>query len=132
MSLPSLPCGDFQSIDDVTTKLPFYKWRVHETPEGGRTAFTVLGGNKETGELHVLAAIERGSAPEHEHVDGGTYGELILTIAGEMQDVTDEGEPVVLRPGQVLVHRGGSVHVPRASTFWFGYYHQPRGSRLTK
>ena len=131
MSFPGLPTGDFTSIDDVTARLSSLKWRVYPGESGGKTAFTILGGNKETGELHVLAAIEGGSAPEHEHLAGGTYGELILTIAGELEDVSDDGEPVVLKPGQMLVHRGGSVHVPRASRFWFGYYHQPRGSRLT-
>ena len=133
MNLPKLPLldADFRSIDDVLARLPMYKWKAYPTPEGGRTAFTILGGNKETGELHVLAAIEGGSAPEHEHLDGGAYGELIMTIAGELQDVTDEGEPVTLKPGQMLFHRGASVHVPRASGFWLGYYHQPRGSRLT-
>lgn len=131
MTLPTLPLGDFKSIDDVKEKLPWYKWRVYDAPGGGKTAFTVIGGNKETGELHVFAAIEGGDAPEHEHIDGGPYGELILTIAGELHDHTDEGEPVVLRPGQVLMHRGGSIHVPRAPQFWFGYYHQPKGSRLT-
>jgi hypothetical protein len=132
MSFPSLPRGDFRSIEDVQQKLPSFKWRVHDTPEGGRTAFTVIAGSKETGELHVFAVIERGTAPEHEHVDGGPYGELVITIAGELEDVTDDGEAVVLRPGQVLFHRGGSVHAPKSSTFWFGYYHQPRGSKLTR
>lgn len=131
MSFPSLPTGDFRSIDDVTSRLSWYKWKVYPSPDGGKTAFTILGGNKETGELHVLAAIEGGAAPRHEHLDGGPYGEMILTIAGELEDLTDDGEPIVLRPGQILMHRGGSVHAPKASRFWLGYYHQPRGSKLT-
>lgn len=133
MSFPSLPTGDFSSIDDVLAKLSSLKWRVYPAGEGdaaGKTAFTVLGGNKETGEVHILAAIERGAAPRHEHVEGAAYGELILTIAGELEDIADDGEHVILRPGQMLFHRGGSIHAPRASTFWLGYYHQPRGSKL--
>ena len=130
-TFPALPTGDFHSIDDVIARLPSLKWRVYPSDDGGKTAFTVLGGNKETGEVHILAAIERGSAPRHEHVDGGAYGELIMTIAGELEDIADSGEHVILRPGQMLFHRGGSIHTPRASTFWFGYYHQPRGSRIT-
>ena len=131
MNLPTLPLTDLKSIDDVRERLAWFKWKVYDSPAGGRTAFTILGGNKETGELHVLAAIEGGAAPEHEHQDGGPYGELILTISGELEDVTDDGKPIVLRPGEILMHRGASIHAPRAPRFWLGYYHQPRGSRLT-
>lgn len=127
MTFPTLPLGNFTSMYQVLEMLPDLKWRLH-----GQTAFAIIGGNKETGELHVLAVIEHGSAPEHEHIDGGPYGELIITISGELEDVDDDGVPVMLGPGQMLIHRGATVHTPKASNFWFGYYHQPRGSRLIK
>lgn len=122
--------NDASSLEEITTIFGNLKWRTYPSPQGeGRTSFAVIGGNKKTGEIHVLAVIENCAAPEHEHTAGGQYGELIITIAGELEDVTDAGEPILLRPGMHLVHGGGTRHQPRAK-FWFGYYHQPRGSTL--
>lgn len=131
-TLPTAPVNpsELNNLDAVLAAFPFLRWKTHTGPDGqGRTAFAILSGNKETGEIWVLAVIEGTNAPEHEHLDGGPYGELIWTLAGELEDVADDGTPVRLGPGSVIVHKGGSAHSPRA-TFWFGGYHQPRGSRL--
>lgn len=124
----SVPEGvSFRSLAEVMEKLPQFRWKVHDAPHGGKTAFAITSGNRETGELHVLAVLENAQVPGHEHIAGGPYGELILTIAGELYDMSDEGRHVYLKPGDVLIHAGGTSHMPHA-TFWFGYYHQPRGS----
>lgn len=113
------------------------KWKVEEV-EGldggiGRIAFAVIGGNKSTGEIHVLAALENAAAPHHKHGPpslGNQYGELIISIAGELEDEDDATKPVMLGPGMHLVHAPGTHHRPRAPRFALVYYHQPHGSKL--
>ena len=95
----------------------------------GKGRLRHLGGNKETDEIFVLAALEKASAPAHEHIPGGPYGELIHTLSGELHDYTDDGEKVVLIPGETLMHAGATKHEPWAIGFWLGFYHQPRGQR---
>ena len=94
-------------------------------------AYAILGGNRETGEIYVLAVIQNSVAPRHLHREGAEYGEKIGTFAGELRDVDDEGREVTVGPDDVLYHGPGTVHAPRAK-FWFGYYHQPRGSAIVK
>jgi len=104
-------------------------WRERSGPDGkGRLAFAVLDGNRTTGGIWVAAAIERTSAPKHQHGSGPegknlTYGELVITASGELFD-----NDVVHHPGCVFFHPPGSVHEPRAPRFWWGFYHQPYGS----
>lgn len=122
------------SIAELQAVFPELKWRGGSTKEeGGVWAFAILGGTKETGEIHVLFAIERGSAPEHEHIDGGPYLEFIALHGGEMNDKDDMGTPVTLWAGDCLIHKDGQgrTHAPSTPTFCWGYYHQPRGMRLT-
>ncbi len=127
-------CRDCRSVSEVVEKLPRFRWKVQEPSSGGKIAYAVISGNKETGEVWVLAILENAAAPRHEHVAGGPYGEWILTIAGCLQDVDDSGKEIHLYPGDMLFHGGGTIHTPKPSSagnnaFWFGLYHQPRGSR---
>lgn len=122
------------SITELQASFPMLKWRVGPTGEkGGVWAYAILGGNKETGEISVLFALERGSAPEHEHIAGGPYLEFIAVLGGEMNDVADNYQPVTLWAGDTLIHVDGAgrIHAPSTPTFCWGYYHQPRGMRLT-
>ncbi|MDP3965155.1 MAG: hypothetical protein Q8Q20_05915 [bacterium] len=133
--LPVLPVrtDPINSVESAMRVLSFLKWKEPPAEEGkGRTAFAVLGGNRETGEVWVMAAIEGGAAPDHEHLPGGRYGELIITLAGTLEDTTDSGQEVQVGAGQILVHGDMTTHAPRASKFWLGIYHQPRGSRVIK
>ncbi len=132
----SFKCDSCDSVDEVVAKLPQFRWKVQDAEDGGKMAFAVISGNKATGEIHVLAALEDAAAPRHEHLEGGPYGELILGIAGQLWDEADDGQSVFLNSGDILIHGGGTIHAPRPAQrsmrnrFWFGYYHQPRGFRL--
>ncbi len=106
------------------------KWKVRSDPKSaptGRIAFAVLGGDKDTGEVWVLAILEGAAAPKHRHNPGGPYGERIITLAGALVDTADDGTPVLLEADQELIHAGDTIHEPRAN-FWVGLYHQPCGS----
>ncbi len=122
--------GKAGNLDNIVATFHDLRWRVSESGPIGRVAYAVIDGNKQTGEIHILVAMEKAAAPLHEHLSGGTYGELILTFDGELDDVTGEGQPIKLLPGMHLIHEPNSRHQPKTSTFWFGYYHQPCGSKL--
>lgn len=127
------PPPQFTSIAELVGAYLEYKWRRGPTKDGGLSAYAIIGGNQETGEINVLFALERGSAPEHEHLDGGPYLEFTGLFGGVMEDIDDSGEVVTLLPGYTLMHRGGAgrIHAPSTKTFCWGYYHQPKGMRLT-
>lgn len=118
-------------VDSVIAAHPQFRWKIQPGGGGeGIMAYAVVGVNKGTGELWVMAVIERCSALNHQHNLGGEYGEMIVTLAGELHDFDDEGRAVVHRPGDPpLFHAPGSVHAPGA-LFWVGLYHQPCGSSL--
>lgn len=118
-----------QTIAEVVAAFPNLKWRVDADAEGRGTAYAVLGGTRATGEIYVFAVIADATAPRHLHRGGADYGEKIGTFVGALHDFDDAGNPVVIGPSDVLYHGPGTVHAPRAQ-FWFGYYHQPRGSEL--
>lgn len=118
-----------KTIAEVLAAFPSLKWRVDGDPEGSGTAYAVLGGNRASGEIYVFAVIADSVAPRHRHREGADYGEKIGTFVGELLDHDDEGNPVVIGPSDVLYHGPNTTHAPRAR-FWFGYYHQPRGSEL--
>jgi hypothetical protein len=128
--ITQLHARDVQSLDEVLAALPDLKWKREPAGEG-EMAFTILGGDKATGEIHILAVLENCHAPKHFHVGyigGIIYGELIFGIAGDLEDVRDDGTPITVRPGMMLVHGPATTHMPRAK-FWVGYYCQPYGSR---
>ncbi len=122
--------NEIGSVADAMAALPKLAWKPFKTADGGALAFVKLNGTTSNGDFLVLAAIEKASAPPHEHLgDSDNEGELILTFAGELHDVSDDGAVVVLRPGDILRHAGGTTHAPCAPNFWFGIYRQKLGSR---
>ncbi|MDA8016525.1 MAG: hypothetical protein MPN21_03670 [Thermoanaerobaculia bacterium] len=104
------------------------QWQVEEDADRDRVrALAPLFVDSEAGEIWAVAAVENWGSPRHEHNDGGIYGELVITMAGALDDVTDDGRAVQCLPGTVLWHAGGTVH-QATGEFWVGIYHQPRGS----
>ncbi|MEK7552294.1 MAG: hypothetical protein AAB534_02655 [Patescibacteria group bacterium] len=119
-------------LDQVVATYPQLKWKVHPSADGkGRTAYAVVSGNRETGELWVMAVIENCTVPKHRHNSGGKYGEMILTISGALYDTIAHGHEVIYSSGSVVFLPEDSVHAPHA-VFWHGLYHQPRGSTLVE
>lgn len=118
-----------KSLAEVLSTFSRLNWKTQVDDSGNGNAYAVLGGNRETGELFVFAILQNAAAPAHKHGPGEEYGEKIGTFFGEIEDVTDDGIPVKIGPNDVLYHGPGTRHRPRAK-FWFGYYHQPRGSEL--
>ncbi|MCA9727960.1 MAG: hypothetical protein KC729_09780, partial [Candidatus Eisenbacteria bacterium] len=111
-----------QSSRDVLATFAKLNWKTDLDEEGNGSAYAIVGGNRETGELFVFAILQNAAAPAHRHGDGEDYGEKIGTFFGELEDETDDGRPVRIGPDDVLYHAPGSIHQPRAE-FWFGYYH---------
>jgi hypothetical protein len=104
------------------------KWRVVPGGDGtGRVAFAVLRFDRGSGEQLVLGCIESDVAPEHEHIGG----EVILTLAGIGNDITDKGELIELRRNSVIVHGAKTIHAPGSRTSWTFLYYQPEGNRPT-
>lgn len=118
--------------DQVMEAFPtsHFRWKIHSAEGGGRYAYAVLSGNRETGEVWVLEVMENAVAPEHIHTVSERYGELVFILEGELVDVNDDGDAVVLSKGNVLMHHSPRPHAPSAS-FVVLVFHQPRGSKLT-
>ena len=99
-----------------------------ESPGPGLRAIAVLDLDRETGGVWALTVLESAGTGRHAHCPGGTYGECVITLAGELDDHLDNGKPLVLKTGAVMFHAPETTHEPRARTFWVGLVHQPRGS----
>ena len=118
------------SIQEVIDQLaPLgLKWQVEDEPQNNRKrALAPLFVDPATKEIWAVAAIENWSSPRHLHNPGGIYGELVISLAGSLDDVTDGGTPVKCVPGTVIFHAGNTIH-QATGEFWAGIYHQPRGS----
>ena len=104
------------------------QWQVETDVAGGRArALAPLHVDRTTGEIWAVAAVENWGSPRHLHNPGGAYGELVITLAGALDDVTDDGCPVQCVPGTALYHGPNTIH-QATGAFWVGIYHQPRGS----
>jgi hypothetical protein len=104
-------------------------WNVDRGASGVR-AFSVLQTDATTGEQWVLGALERGKVDSHRHNPGGDYGEMIITLTGQLSDIDDSAKTIqpIVAP---VVFRGTVIdHQPATDTFWVGVFHQPRGSTL--
>jgi hypothetical protein len=117
------------TMQEVVDAFGSLRWTREVDSRGNGFAYSVLGGNRESDEIYVLAVIQNAEAPRHTHGVGGTYGEKVGTFIGELHDVDEDGRPIQIGPQDVHLHRPGSTHAPRAD-FWFGFYHQPRGAKL--
>jgi hypothetical protein len=119
-----------RSVQGVMEKLgPLgLKWQVESDPANRRVrALAPLFANPETKEIWAVAAVENWGSPRHLHNPGGIYGEVVITLAGELDDIADDGTPVKCTPGTVLYHDVNTIH-QATGPFWAGIYHQPRGS----
>jgi hypothetical protein len=104
------------------------KWQVEDDPANDRArAIAPLFLNPETKEIWAVAIAQNWGSPRHMHNPGGIYGEVVITLVGELDDVTDDGVPVKCTRGTVLYHDVNTVH-QATGAFWAGIYHQPRGS----
>ncbi|MBI3963842.1 MAG: hypothetical protein HY341_02480 [Candidatus Kerfeldbacteria bacterium] len=122
---PSLDFSTVTDIGQLTALLDPIPFRITPTEDGGTQGFAVLGGNKETGEVVVLAAIQNGSGPRHRHqgperchVLKGTldlnWGQEMLFSAPNEYDMPDQ-----------------SVHQPASPNgLVIVVYHQERGSTI--
>jgi hypothetical protein len=118
-----------KTLRDVVDAFRSLRWTVEVDEKGDGCAYAILGGKREAGEVYVLAVIQNSTAPRHTHRPGGEYGEKIGTFLGELLDKDDEGNDITIGPTDVHIHHSPSPHAPSAK-FWFGYYHQPRGSQV--
>jgi hypothetical protein len=94
---------------------------------GGSRATALLDIDETTGGQWVLALLEHASTGRHSHNAGGAYGECVITLAGELEDMLDDGTAVKLCRGAVMFHAPNTVHEATSHRFWAGLYHQPRG-----
>lgn len=119
------------SVATAMDALPHLKWQVQHREDGGVVAFVKLHGGREEHDFLILTALERARTMPHEHLGNpGDEGELIMSLAGELYDVTDDGKETILRPGDKLRHAAGSRHAPFAPVFWLGLYRQKIGNRI--
>lgn len=113
--------------DQIMETFNTLPWRISQTRHPdlgeGRIAFAVLDRDRATGRQWVMVALERAAARPHRH----TGGEMIITLAGQLHDVSDSGTRTVLEQGSVAMHGPGSTHQPFALNWWWGVYYQPLG-----
>ncbi|HTO03687.1 MAG TPA: hypothetical protein VL069_08295 [Opitutus sp.] len=94
---------------------------------GGARATAMLKEDGATGDTWTILVLAHAGTGRHRHNDGGTYGECVITLAGELDDTLDGGAPVKLKRGAVMFHAGATTHEATANRFWVGLCHQPRG-----
>ncbi len=102
-------------------------WKIERTPNGAR-AFCVLQSDATTGEQWALCALEKGQLDAHRHNSGGDYGEMIITLAGQLSDFGDDAREIQPVVGQVAFRGSVISHQPMTDSFWVGVFHQPRGT----
>jgi hypothetical protein len=103
-------------------------WTIDRDAVAGKARATaVLELDAVTGDRWLLAVLERARFDRHRHKAGGDYGEMIVTLAGELSDVDDGGRDLRLGAASVAFHGGNTAHEPAADSFWLGLFHQPRG-----
>jgi hypothetical protein len=102
-----------------------------DSVRGGKRVTGVVSTDRQTGGVWSFVALERASTGSHRHNSGGLYGELLITLAGELQDEMDDGTAVTLNRGAVLFHAADTAHNAKARRYWAGITHQPRGVTRT-
>lgn len=103
-------------------------WKYERKGSFGRArSHAVLRFDPTTGDIWTLVVLEAATAGKHIHNRGESYGEFIVTLAGELDDVLDCGGAVTLKAGMVMFHAPETVHEARATRFWVGLIHQPHG-----
>lgn len=103
-------------------------WQInHDRVIGSRWYRSILKADVPTGDTWSLMLLERTSMGRHLHNEGAAYGELIITLGGELHDVLDNGVATRLDAGSVAFHAPGTFHEATAPRFWAGLVHQPRG-----
>lgn len=139
LQLPLAIPGELLNLDDVAANVTAtiehfatlkLMWVVQKIPGGGSRATAVLAGDPVTHGIWALIALENAGTGLHQHNEGGIYGECVITLAGELDDVLDNGTAVKLGRGAVMFHAPATTHEATAEKFWVGLYHQPRGCTL--
>jgi hypothetical protein len=106
------------SIVDLTTRedLAFIwesekvRWKSQRGANGsGLMAYAVIRGDRATGYLSVLFALENGAAaPRHLHHSG----EFIMVFLGSLMDMGGDRQAAVVGPSEAIVHGWASEHAP--------------------
>jgi hypothetical protein len=138
LQLPLAIPGELLNLEEVAANLIAtiehfatleLMWVVEKNRDGGSRATAVLTADPLTRGVWALIVLEDASTGRHQHNEGGVYGECVITLAGELDDVLDDGTAVKLGRGAVMFHAPTTVHEATAK-FWVGLYHQPRGCTL--
>lgn len=102
-------------------------WKINRSAKGV-TAFSILQNDAVTGEQWELCVLERGKLDAHRHNPGGDYGEMIITLAGQLSDLADDAQQIQPIAAQVAFRGSVISHQPMTDSFWLGVFHQPRGA----
>ncbi|MEO6995187.1 MAG: hypothetical protein ABI273_16395 [Lacunisphaera sp.] len=92
------------------------------------SAYCLLQSDAITGEQWALCALEKGKLDPHWHNPGGDYGEMIITLAGQLSDLADDAQEVAPIAGEVAFRGTVISHQPMTDSFWVGVFHQPCGA----
>jgi hypothetical protein len=138
LQLPLSIPGELLNLEGVAANVPAtiehfamleLRWVVEKISGGGSRATAVLAADAQSCGVWALTVLERAGTGLHQHNEGGVYGECVITLAGELEDVLDDGTAVKLNRGAVMFHAPTTIHEAKAK-FWVGLYHQPRGCTL--
>ena len=102
-------------------------WTI-QRDSGEVRAFSVLQFDATTGEQWTLWVLERSRVDRHRHNPGGDYGEMIITLGGQLSDTLDSAQPPQVIVDSVAFRDSTIDHQPVADSFWAGLFHQPRGA----
>lgn len=119
--MDTVPLPAITSLATLTAAFPGLQWCYCRLIPGQpfiQMAYAALE-RRGDGYQVYLVGVEEGFLPPHQHLGLPEEREVEKTIilAGEMDDRSDDGTDIVLRPGQHVVHAGGTVHSPLVPKF---------------
>ena len=103
------------------------EWVIEYDRQGGKRAIASLDLHAESGGIWTLMVLEQAGTGRHRHDAGGVYGECVITLAGELDDILDDGTPVRLARGAVMFHAPDTIHEAMTNGGWVGLCHHPCG-----
>ncbi|MCR4312599.1 MAG: hypothetical protein NUV56_04945 [Candidatus Uhrbacteria bacterium] len=121
------------SVETAKAAFPNLKWR-DDQPTVGAIAYAIMGGDRATGDITILLAMEGGAcAPVHNHIEreGWPFRETITCLAGSMYGIKQDDAGFVLEAGQSVDLNDSENHAPRvlADGFALVIYRQPAGHK---
>ncbi|NQV89421.1 MAG: hypothetical protein HQ488_03815 [Parcubacteria group bacterium] len=123
------------SVAGVKAAFPHLTWRDQPSPEGGNISLAICGGDRKTGDITMLYAMDDGAvSPLHTHHErvGWPYVESTTCLTGRMLGLDPDDPTFVLTAGNTVDLNDDTPHQPyvEAGGFALVIFRQPAGSKV--